>query len=746
MQSSLRKHGLPAAVATRFTVVRQAWHGSFSSCMVEHVGTLHLTSVRQAWYARPLDRENRKAAGQAFGMAVAMLLALVLVFASGCSHREVLDSSGSYLFDAREVNVEGKIAGLTIEEISDFRERPGSEQEYSVRVRFSGEVTISGKYVFSRVDDDLAPNIQPNPIVFFPDDDSVAKLPRLKTDSRTPSFILLDVEKLRVFGWPGDTGRATITITDYCINFSPSCEGVNSAKLVSVVLCEIDEDSYEACRMAFSRGSVGGVHYVTEPYKSYSQRQEAAICPDGNGFLVTVKNDDGVHVWVLTLTDHWRYPTVFFSAQKDWADGSNILLPLGWRTDETCLFVVGYDQIDGPHAGERGISIRQGALGKHNAEEAGFIPLENGILHSAWFRNGSDKAYFHASKVIWEYDVESQMLEALKQQLPPDDSPLVNPSFSPSGEFLAYGSYEDNHDADRFHEPGIYLLDLKTGDESVILPVGDTFSFYPKWSPDGDWISACTASRNGAFSALGSWIYDYDIFPGTDDPADVARSLTVRNVRSGKTWTAEVEGKLIFSATWSVDSEKVYFMTGEAGQVGASGPRMKYDGLYFLDVNNGTVGQAASFNVLTELISESQGALRHIYPVGGTKDCCILNVTAVNEFHYGSVWCAGEHAPLSKMCDGEWIVPFGVANCGGTMAGFVKQDHGYSFWRVGLGGPEQLSRNVSPGRSFTRMELLGWARITPSGSGEASTGDESRFYRVCGIGSDYSTGMSEIIW
>ncbi len=61
------------------------------------------------------------------------------------------------------------------------------------------------------------------------------------------------------------------------------------------------------------------------------------------------------------------------------------------------------------------LSIRQGALGKHNAEEAGLIPLENGILHSAWFRNGSGKACFHASEVIWEYDVESHALKVLKQ-------------------------------------------------------------------------------------------------------------------------------------------------------------------------------------------------------------------------------------------------------------------------------------------------------------------------------------------
>jgi hypothetical protein len=704
--------------------------------------------VCQTRHARLPGREHQKAAGAGFGMAVIMVLALALVFASGCFHREVLDSPSSHLFDAREVDVEDEIAGLTVEEISDFRERPGEEQEYSVRVRFSGEVTISGKYVFSQVDDRSAPNTQSNPIVFFPDDESVAKLPWLKTDSRTPSFVLLDVEKIRVFGWPGDIGKATITIKDYCINFFPSCEGVNSAKLMCVVLCEVDKDMYAAGRRAFSGGSVGGVYYVTEPYTSYSLRQEAAVCPDGNSFLVTVKNDDGVHVWVLTLSEHWRYPTVFFSAQEAWANGRNILLPLGWTTDETCLFVVGYDQIDGLHAGERGVSIRQGTLGKDNAEEAGFVSLENGILHSAWYRNGSDKAYFHASEVIWEYDVKSQTLEALKQDLPPDDSPLVNPLFSPSGEFLIYGSYGDNRNADKpgGGELGVYLVDLKTGDETVILPVGDTFSFYPRWSPDGNWISAYTASRNGHVSSPDSWIYDYDIYSGTDGPAGVARSLTVRNVKTDKTWTAEVEDKLIFAATWSVDSEKVYFMTGEAGPVGASGPRMNYDSLYFLDVNNGTVGQAAGFSVLTELISESQGPLQHVYPVGGTKDCFILNVMAGGHESHDSVWCAGKDIPLSKMCDGEWIAPFGVANCGGTMAGFVKQDQGYSFWKVDAGGPEQLSRNVSPGRPFTRMELLGWSRITRSGSGEASTGDEFRFYRVCGIGSDYNAGTSEIIW
>ena len=64
--------------------------------------------------------------------------------------------------------------------------------------------------------------------------------------------------------------------------------------------------------------------------------------------------------------------------------------------------------------------------------------------------------------------------------------------------------------------------------------------------------------------------------------------------------------------------------------------------------------------------------------MGGTKDCFILNVMAGGHEFHDSVWCAGKDIPLSKMCDGEWMVPFGVANCGGTMAGFIKQDHGYS--------------------------------------------------------------------
>ncbi len=42
-----------------------------------------------------------------------------------------------------------------------------------------------------------------------------------------------------------------------------------------------------------------------------------------------------------------------FSLLKGLGQRLHYLASLGWRTDETCLFVVGYDQIDGPHAGER---------------------------------------------------------------------------------------------------------------------------------------------------------------------------------------------------------------------------------------------------------------------------------------------------------------------------------------------------------------------------------------------------------
>ncbi len=70
----------------------------------------------------------------------------------------------SHFFDARKIGVKDKIAGLTLEEISDFCERPGSDK--ILCAYDSPEVTISGNMSIPK--QIACPNTQPNPIVFSP--------------------------------------------------------------------------------------------------------------------------------------------------------------------------------------------------------------------------------------------------------------------------------------------------------------------------------------------------------------------------------------------------------------------------------------------------------------------------------------------------------------------------------------------------------------------------------------------------
>lgn len=460
-------------------------------------------------------------------------------------------------------------------------------------------------------------------------------------------------------------------------------------------------------KWVFLEGSVKGVPFWSEPFQSLALRQKQALSPGGSNILVTLKDPgisgaSGASVAVLSFTDQWHHPTVFFSADENWMKNYNVMMPLGWVADFGCLFVVGYEQIDGPHVGRRGISIRQGDLRTGKAEETGFIDLANGILHSADFVKDLGKAYFHVSGSIWEYDAADRELRNVKDNLPAE-SALFRPALSPQRESFVCGYDEPG-------KAGVYLMDAATGEETELLPAGEAFSFYPQWSPDGKWVSALTVGRKPG--AIGSGLDAYDVYPAEDGPTGAARRLTVKNPADGTTLLAEAGGKLISWGTWSIDSKKLYFLAGEPGSVGIHGPDITYDSLYCLDVNTGRVVKIADLGALSDQL---QGPIRHIYPVGGTERGVILNVRSgdASDPHY-SVWYVEEGNLPRKIEDGEWEVPFGVASCGGTMAGFVRSAGDYSFWVVGPQGPQELVdrvvRVVCSGETFTRFDLLTWDR------------------------------------
>lgn len=307
------------------------------------------------------------------------------------------------------------------------------------------------------------------------------------------------------------------------------------------------------------------------------------------------------------------------------------------------------------------------------------------------------------SGTIWEYDIKSSSLRIVRDDLPVA-SALFRPGLSSQGTWFVCGGGEPG-------KAGVYLVDAATGEETWLLPAGDTFSFYPEWSPDGKWVSALTAGRKPG--ATGSGVDAYDAYPAEDGPAATARRLTVKGAADGTTWVTDAGGKLISWPTWSIDSKKVYFMAGQPGEVGIHGPDVSFDSLYSLDVGNGKVAKVADLEALSEQL---QRRIIGVWPTGGTERGVAFNVFAgESEERNHSVWYAGDTDPPRKIADGEWRVPFGVATCGDSMVGFVRDIRvggDYSLWAVGPNGPQELVDNIMktacPGERFTALELLTW--------------------------------------
>lgn len=461
----------------------------------------------------------------------------------------------------------------------------------------------------------------------------------------------------------------------------------------------------------FLKADLTGVLWWTDPGVSMLLRQEQTLSPGGSSLLLTLQEpatsgSGAVSIAAYSFTDQWQDPAVFFNAGPDWVEDYSLAMPLGWVTDRSCLFLVGYEQVDGPHAGSRGISIRQGDLVTGRAVETGFIESDYGILFSAAFMEEQGKAYLHvsgASGSIWEYDVKTQSLRIVRDDLP-ENSSLFQPELSSQGTWFVAGGGEPD-------KSGVYLIDAATGEETWLLQAGDTFSFYPLWSPDGKWVSALTASRKP--DATGSGIGAYDAYPAEDGPAAVATKLTVTNVVDSTTRVTEAGGELISWPTWSIDSKKVYFLASKPGRVGIHGPEVSWDSLYSLDVATGEVGEIADLRVLS---SQVQGTVRYVNLVGGTQHGVVFNLCSTDsQWSFHSVWYAEDGNPLRKIADGEWQVPFGVAACGDRLVGFVRDVRlggGYSLWALGPDGPEEIASDIlqmaCPGENFTTLELLTW--------------------------------------
>ncbi len=403
----------------------------------------------------------------------------------------------------------------------------------------------------------------------------------------------------------------------------------------------------------------------------WNQEPAQAISPDGKYILGEQRNSSTVGIMAISLGSGEN--VTFASVAAEWASQHYAwYYPAGWVSSEKCVYLaLGEGQGEGQD--KRGVGIMTGDVDTGKVEESAFIELSAGEFHEATVINGKSKVLIHVTGALWEYDMANGSLRKVKDNLPIYDG-LFYLAISPTGEHAAYRIVGDHG--------GLYVLDTSTGEERLLLPNGDTMSFLPSWSPDGNWIAAYTVPQRPNAEDLQPW-ERYDYFEGEDGPLSISPAVTVINPKASQKKSVTVDDKLLSGVTWSSDSKALAFFTGTEKPKG-SDPNYIYepvtfDGAMMIDV----LGESSPY-LVTDLASLPGFKDSHVsgsFAVIKPEAKAIYFTATVSgeaEFWYG----AKDKSP-QKIGDGYWSAPFVPPVYQGQSLGLLTTNSKSALWLLG---------------------------------------------------------------
>ncbi len=430
----------------------------------------------------------------------------------------------------------------------------------------------------------------------------------------------------------------------------------------------------------------------------FTRYPHQAISPGGDYLLAEV----GDSMLAVSLKEDDTEDLVLHTISGQDSSGYVRMVPVGWTSPTTCVFLIAGAQAQG---GKYGVAVMQGDVTNPGAEEVGFIEIESGVYHSFTFIEEESRVYVHVSKALWECDLKTRSLRLVKSDLPTYDG-LFAVRVSPAGRYAVYQLWEED-------KKGIYVMDIATGEERPLLPVGETRSFLPQWSPDGEYILAYTAGQKPNAEELEIW-ERYEVFQGEDSLMPIAGSLTVVTPEGEVVKTVSVEGKLLAHARWAQNSETIGFLAGIPRVSDGSGgsyfqpeawrSAVQYDSAMLVDVSRD--GEPVRVADLKSLPGYEDPSVDLVLVDPSGKGLYFVASNLVDySLEDSKLWYAPRDGEPVEICDGRWQYGGIEPVYGDHVAGVLFADEKQSVWLV---GPEDSRMLYSSGDERSWTGLLGY--------------------------------------
>jgi hypothetical protein len=414
--------------------------------------------------------------------------------------------------------------------------------------------------------------------------------------------------------------------------------------------------------------------------------RDQAISPDSKYLLMGLlgnTSDRMVAVPIDVPGNEDNGAVSLYSADTAWTHNNLLtLMPVGWLSNTECLFIVHGWQDQGPNRGDRGTSIYLGDVETGTSILLGYVAVpEQGQHVDDAVLTHSGKLYLRVAERFWEFDVASQELNLIRDDLPTYVHGIFNVEVSPTGDHVVYGVGGEE-------KSGVYIMNTATGEESLLMPTGDSMSFYPSWSPDGRYIALYTASKVTNPSMEGVTTYKY--IPGEDGPFPSAESITILDVEGNIVETLKMEGQFLSSFAWLADSKSLVYLAGTVtfGKWGEVRSR-EYESVWIEDIYSDLPAvKVADIAAIEEDMLEHTN---YIYPVASLPDGqgALLNIAGANST---SVWRVSKDKEPVKVASGWWETPRFTPFYNDRVVGLVSDGGESDAWLV---GSEELDRHGS---------------------------------------------------